>query len=74
LIVFILVLGIVRWQRRSYDDRLREQRDHNAEVVTILKDQIDTGKITADSLAKVLVAAETTQRLVEALPKVGVGP
>lgn len=71
LLVFLLVWLFVTWLRNQYDQRVADLKSHNAEVVAILSKQIDTGGINADSLAKVLTVAETTQRLVEALPRVG---
>lgn len=66
-LVFWLVRWIVKTLRTNYDERNAETRAHNAEVVAVLKTQIETGKTFADGFRAMEAGQEATRRLVEAM-------
>jgi hypothetical protein len=63
-----LVRYIVTSQRDGYRDRVADIKQHNADVVAILREQLATGAVNAESLTKLVDTSEATKRLVEAWP------
>lgn len=71
LLCFLLVIWIIRTLRAQYDARVAELRSHNAEVVSILKDQLGTSRLDSQTVSTLLANDQTVIRLIEtALPKV----
>lgn len=67
-LVTSLVLLYVRTLRSSYEARVTDLKDHNAEMLTTVRAGQDVGRLNADSLERVLASTQTMEALMRALP------
>ena len=70
-LVSSLVLLYVRTLRSSYDARVTDLKEHNAEMLTTVREQQELDRLRADSLDKVLASTRTMEALMRALPVAG---
>jgi hypothetical protein len=63
-----LVFLYVRSLRSSYDARVSDLKEHQAETLAVIREQQKLDRLRADSMDKVLATTQTVEALLKALP------
>lgn len=71
LIVFLVVVGWVRYVKRTADDRIAEQRAHHREIMGLMQQLVDIGRGQGEITDQTLKGLRTVETFVRELPPGG---